>query len=271
MKRIFLLCGIIAIMLSACEVSINSTEKATIKITSKDSLSVGSGNGQGIITYELIDPVEGCTVEATADVEWINSFNYREMGKIEYKVDANITYDERVGVITISYGDYSTNVTVTQKGKDRPEEIVTESPYILGHYYGDYAGFNYNYYIALSESDYDANDSFYAAGYKYFLDIYSDQRPDDYNHIRIPNGVYTFNPDNDGRAGTFLESYSIYKVYDANGNQIGEETFAEGTLTVTDDLVKLEIIFNGSENLNVVTFTGDYKMLDYRQQAGGIF
>ena len=75
---------------------------------------------------------------------------------------------------------------------------------MLGHYYGDYAGYNYNYYLVFSESDYAANYEFTNAGYKYFLDIYSEERPEDYNNIRVPNGVYTFNINNDGQAGTFL-------------------------------------------------------------------
>ena len=271
MKKILLMCSILATLLTACEVQNDEPQAATIKITSNTDISVGSGNVQGIILYELINPMEGCTVEATANVEWINSFSYREMGKIGYKVDANGSYDVREGIITVNYNGYSIDITLTQKGKVRPEEVVTEAPYLLGHYYGDYAGYNYNYYIALSESDYDDNGSFYRAGYKYFLDIYSAERPEDYDNIRIPNGVYTFNPANDGQADTFLESFSVYKEYDVNGLQVHEETYAEGTLTVTDDYVKLEVIFNGSENLNVVTYTGDYKMVDYRQQAGSIY
>lgn len=271
MRKFILVCSILATLLTACEVQNDAPQTATIKITSNTTISVGNGNVQGIILYELINPMEGCTVETTANVEWINSFSHKEMGKISYVVDANTTYDEREGIITVSYNGYSTDITLTQKGKVRPEEIVIEAPYLLGHYYGDYAGYNYNYYVVLSSSDYDANGSFYDAGYKYFLDIYSAERPEDYNNIRIPNGVYTFNPDNDGRAGTFLESFSVYKEYDVNGTQVHEETYAEGTLTVTDECVKLEVIFNSSENLNVVTYTGDYKMVDYRKQAGSIY
>lgn len=272
MKKLLFLCGIIATLFTACETPDGGSDaSATIKITSKIEISVGNGSVMGIITYELINPTVGATIEATADVEWINSFNFSTMGKIGYEVDANPTYDERTGVITVSYNGYSTNLTLTQAGKERPKEIAVEAPYVLGHYYGDYAGYNYNYYLVLSSSDYDANGSFYREGYKYFLDIYAEDRPTDYNNIRVPNGVYTFNPNNDGMAGTFLESFSIYKEYDAVGAEVAERTYQEGVLTITDDLVKLEIKFNDSEDLYIVTFNGDYSMVDYRNQAGSIY
>ena len=87
----------------------------------------------------------------------------------------------------------------------------------------------------------------------------------------VPNGVYTFNPDNDGKAGTFLESYSVYKEYDATGYQVDEKSYAEGTLTVTDDMIKLEVIFEGDTDLYVVTYEGDYTMIDKRSECGAIY
>ena len=272
MKKILFFCGIIATLFTACELPGDDTDTAaTIKITSKTEISVGNGNVMGMITYELLNPVVGATIEATANVDWINSFDFSTMGKIGYKVDANPTYDERNGVITISYNGYNVDLTLTQAGKVRPQEIAIECPYLLGHYYGDYAGYNYNYYLVFSESDYDASGSFYKAGYKFFLDIYSEERPEDYNNIRVPNGVYTFNPNNDGMAGTFLESFSIYKEYDNSSMEVGERPFQEGVLTVADDLVKLEIKFTDEENLYIVTYSGDYKMQDRRKEAGSIY
>ena len=269
---LFALCAFIA---TACEPitsgSEDNTTTSAFTITSKTEVSVGSGSTMGIITYTLDNPVEGTTIQATADVEWIGSFDYSQMGKIGYKIDANNSYDERQGVITISYNGDSKTITFTQAGKTRPQEIAIEAPHALGHYFGDYANINYNYYLVLSESNYDSNNSFYAAGYKFFLDIYAEERPEDYNNIRIPNGVYTFNPNNDGKAGTFLESYSVYKEYDINGYQVDEKAYSEGTLTVTDDMIKLEVMFDGENNLYVVTFEGDYAMIDKRSESGAIY
>jgi hypothetical protein len=235
------------------------------------NVTISAGSAMGIITYEIANPITGATIEAKSNVEWINSFDYKQMGRIGYRVDANNTYDERSGIVTIIYNGESLDINFKQNGKVRPEEKKIEAPYLLGHYYGDYAGYNYNYYLVFSESDYTAQYEFNNAGYKYFLDIYSEERPEDYNNIRVPNGVYTFNINNDGQAGTFLESFSIYKEYDNSGMEIAEHPYQEGVLTVTDDLVKLEVKFEDEENLYVVTYDGDYTMLDCRQQAGGIY
>ncbi len=270
---LFALC---ALVVTACE-PINSggddnTTSAALTITSKTEISVGSGSVMGNITYTLDDPVMGASVEVTSDKEWVHSFDYSQMGKIAYKVDANQTYDERHANITVSYdGKEVATLTLKQAGKERPEEVNIDAPYLLGHYYGDYAGYNYNYYLVLSESNYDANGSFYAEGYKYFLDIYSEERPEDYNNIRVPNGVYTFNINNDGKAGTFLESFSIYKEYDSSGMEVAEHAFSEGVLTITDDLVKLEVTFADDNKIHVVTFDGDYAMQDRRSDAGGMY
>ena len=79
---------------------------------------------------------------------------------------------------------------------------------------------------------------------------------------------YTFNPNNDGKAGTFLESYSLYKEYNASGSEINERQYASGTLTVTDDLVKLEVTFTDDTNIYIVTYSGNYTILDQRQWSG---
>ena len=174
--------------------------------------------------------------------------------------------------MTIKYNNYvAATIIFRQAAKIRPQEVKVEINYALGHYYGDYANINYNYYLVLSSSDYDASGSFYAEGKKFFLDIYAEDRPADYNNIRVPNGVYTFNPNNDGKAGTFLESYSVYKEYDKNGYQVDEKSFVEGTLTVTDDMIKLEVMFDNEADLYVVTYNGDYTMMDKRYESGAIY
>ena len=275
MKKFFALCGIVATLLVACEAVDNKTntpeETPSFTITSKTDISINAGSTMGFINYTINTPVEGATIEATADVEWIGSFDYSQMGRIGYKVEANTSYDAREGKVTVSYNGTSVVIALTQAGKVRPEEIAVNVDYALGHYFGDYANINYNYYLVLSTSDYDADGSFYAAGEKFFLDIYAEERPEDYNNIRVPNGVYTFNPNNDGKAGTFLESYSLYKKYDINGTQVEERSYSEGTLTVTDDMIKLEVVFDDEINLYVVTYNGDYTMIDKRSEVGAIY
>lgn len=279
MKRLFILLSLCAFIATACETSPdvnqdnngNTTQEPNQPSTTdpelhlgKDNITVGSGSSMSNVSYSIDNPVEGLSVVATANVEWIHSFNYMNTGKVGFSISANESYDERVGIISVTYGESCATLTVTQSGQVRPEEVAITAPYLLGHYFGDYANEAYNYYIALSESNYDSTNSFYAGGWKYFLDIYSDVHPTDYTNIRIPNGVYTLNTNNDGKAGTFLSYYSIYKEYNSNGMECAQRVYKSGKLTVSDSLIKLEVTFTDGTDMHIVSYSGDYTILDMR-------
>lgn len=280
MKRLFMLLTLFAFVATGCSESPETNQNnnnnnnqpsttAPVITLAKDNISVGSGNGMSSISYDITNPVEGVTAEATADVDWIHSFSDTGNNRISFSFTANDLYEERIGVITVTYGEVSDSVTVTQEAKQMPKEIEVTAPFLIGEYYGDYAGANYNYYVALSSSDYDANNPLYAPGWKYFLDIYASELPSDYNNIRIPNGVYTLTA-NGGVANSLFGKFSIYKEYDNSGFEIDEKVYEEATLTVTDDLVKLEIVFEDSNDKYIVTYSGDYTILDKRNAAGGV-
>jgi hypothetical protein len=275
MKRLFMILTLFAFVATACsespETNQNNNQPSTPTTTitlGRDNISVGSGNGISSISYDIENPVEGLNVEVTADVDWIHSFTYTDT-KIGFSINATDLYEERTGVITVTYGEASDSVTVTQEAKQMPKEIEVTAPFLIGEYYGDYAGANYNYYIAFSSSDYDANNPLYAPGWKYFLDIYASDLPADYNNIRIPNGVYTLTA-NGGVANSLFGKFSIYKEYDNSGFEIDERVFEEATLTVTDDMVKLEVVFEDSNDKYIVTYSGDYTIIDKRNVAGGV-
>ena len=201
-KRFFAFFAAIAILLTACEPAntdptggnepSNTTPSLTI---SKTEFNVGYGKSFCAITYTLNNPTEEYKVEVAADVEWINSIDQSMMGSIKFTVDENSSYDARQGIITVSYAEVDYTVTVNQEGTPRPEEVTIEAPFLLGQYYGDYAqNYNYNYFVCLSENVYGQEDlnspmKIWGSGYKFFLDIYSEERPADYEHIKIPNGV----------------------------------------------------------------------------------
>lgn len=65
----------------------------------------------------------------------------------------------------------------------------------------------------------------------------------------------------------------MYKEFDSNGFELNQRLYLDGTLTVTDDLVKLEVTFDDPEDTDVyvVTFSNDYAMIDYRYKSGGIY
>lgn len=276
MKKLFSLLSLCALFAISCDkptddnngTNPNEPSAPTTTITlSRESISVGKGNGMGSVSYTIENPTEDLTVEATADVDWIHSFGYKS-GKIEFSINANPLYEERTGTITVTYGEASDSVTVTQAAQEKLNEIEVTAPFLIGEYYGNYAGVNYNFYVAFSSSDYDANDPLYAPGWKYFLDIYASECPADYNNIRIPNGVYELTEYGD-QANSLFSKFSIYKEYENSRFMIDQRTYAEATLTVTDDLVKLEVVFEDSNDKYTVTYSGDYNILDKRDQSGG--
>lgn len=266
MKKLFMLLALCAFIATACDSSSDSSSAPTVINVIQENVTVEVSSAVNEISYLIENPIKDLSVEATANVEWIHSFDYSNSNKISFTTDTNPLFEERVGTITVTYGEVNDTVTVTQSCRQQNSVVA---PYLLGEYYGDYARANYNYYIVLSSSDYDANNPLYAAGWKYFLDIYADTAPIDYNNIRIPNGVYTLTS-NGGAANTLFDYYSIYQEYDNSGFKIYERTYAEATLTVTDDLVKLEIVFEDSLDTYVVTYSGDYTILDKRDMSGGL-
>ena len=118
MRRLFFIFSIFAMLLTSCETVSEGTD--FIQLTSKESVNVGCGSSIGYITFDLVTPVEGATVEATATVEWIGDFGYAQMGKIMFNVEKNPTEEERSGEIVVTYGDDSFKVTITQAANPAP-------------------------------------------------------------------------------------------------------------------------------------------------------
>lgn len=87
-----------------------------LEITSPATISVGQEGDIATITYNVQNPVEGVSVTAEADVDWINSFDYTTSGEVSFIVDTN-NDASRTGVVTLSYeGAESKTVTIQQAG-----------------------------------------------------------------------------------------------------------------------------------------------------------
>ena len=96
--------------------------KPTFVLTSAETLEFSADAATGEISYKLENPVEGQAVAATANVEWINNFQYGE--KVTFAVEANEATEAREGKITVSYTTLSFEVTVKQAGKTLKPEVA---------------------------------------------------------------------------------------------------------------------------------------------------
>ncbi|MBQ8366285.1 MAG: BACON domain-containing protein [Alistipes sp.] len=253
------------------------TDAPGVKVTSNLNPTIGPGNVTGIISYELINPVEGMTVEATASVDWLGEFNYQNMGKISYKARRNNTPDLRAGVITITYGESSVDVNITQEGNPDPTDVDVKAPILTGHYYGADPNWDnlYNYYLAFSDKGFSSNEAIYGHDYDnvpdayyYFVDLYvAPDKFDESNPYKVPKGTYQLDKASQGWPNMFMRVYSWMQYNNAEGYQSSstdQVKYDEGELIVDDGKVTLNVTMTISniEEKHTVIYEGDYTLID---------
>lgn len=236
--------------------TIAATEQTTqFKRKSEAEVEVTADGGKGEIEYEIINPVEGTEVEATADVVWIT---VTAGEKIAYVVEGNTTEEPREGKITATYGDLSFEVKVKQAGKepvDNPVEEVSFTATVYEvFYYGTQYSAAYNYQVYLSDNGLDEDGIFKQNGTYYMLDIYAADSAEN-NNYTLPNGKYTASET--PNAGTFgLGDYgACIKIVDGVPTYL---LYKQGTVTVTDGKIEAKIMVEDGTIHNVV-FEGNLR------------
>lgn len=82
---------------------------------SPDSFIIEADGDVCTINYSIDFPVDGKTISATSDQDWVNTFDYSKTGEISFAVDEN-TGDARTATITLSYeGAENVTISVAQK------------------------------------------------------------------------------------------------------------------------------------------------------------
>lgn len=88
------------------------------------SINVPAAGNVCTINYSIDFSVDGKSISATSDQDWVNSFDYSTTGEITFIVDSN-SGDARTATITLSYdGAENATITVAQKSAS-PGETVT--------------------------------------------------------------------------------------------------------------------------------------------------
>lgn len=266
MKKLLSIVALFALIFTSCEIANKEVKSSAIKLVTDSEVNISSGSAMGFIKYELVTPVDGITIEATADVEWISNFGYKEMGKITYNVEQNPDETPRTGIITVTYDKSSFQVTINQAGNPAPTNKTISDFTLQGKYYGIQSGL-YNYYLIFSDLGLDSNNMYSVPNARYYLvDLFLDEAPADTTNITIPVGTYDFDKSNSGFAGTFTDTYSWYQINDNEGfasseNQISYES---GKLTVEEGKVTLEVtLFIGDiKEKHTVVYEGDYSFIN---------
>lgn len=99
-------------------------EPSTLTATAPEQMSAEGGDGS--FSYTLTNPKDGVELTVTEDAEWITNAVAAE-GTVTYTVAANESEDPREAVITLTYGDLTETVSVSQAGKPADGETVEYS------------------------------------------------------------------------------------------------------------------------------------------------
>ena len=131
MKRLFALVGIIGLLTASCEkisTEVNDPQPDTpapkLSVDIEGIITMGAEGGDVEINYTIIDPVEGLTLEATSTNDWIGDITVGD--SVTLFVDVNHSTQNRVGMVTLSYGMESITVGIQQEGATSGGEALFE-------------------------------------------------------------------------------------------------------------------------------------------------
>lgn len=272
MNKLLSLLALTALMFVACENTDSPNgggdKTATITLTSDAELQLDYKKTSVMITYTIENMTSELTVEATADVEWIYNFTYKDMGSILFIVDDNKKMEAREGNVTVTYGESSFTVNVKQAGSPTPSEVEVVAPMATGHYYGTATQGYYNYYIALTDkgmSSYEpSKETIYfnvPDAYYYNIDIYTNVKPAD-DKFMLPDGTYRVA--SGGVMHSINKDTSWLQKNDENGFTSSQSKFEDGNLVVEDGKMTLvvDLFANDQLETHTVTYEGDYSLID---------
>ena len=268
MKKFFLLFAMALFAFAACEPTTtpegpnngetpgNGTEQptnGTLTVTEK-SVELAFYGGEGTINYTLTNAEEGDKPSVVANQEWVSNITVTD--KITFDVELNSTTEQRVAIITVSYGEeQSFQVFVNQ---DAGYEIDVEftAKAINGEYYGTKYSADPNYFVVLSEKGTTGFSDIYLDKY-YRFDIFSKTPKGDV--LALPEGIYTFDYLNQGYGNTFGISYSYYLNPSQDGNY-RETMFDDGVIIVTENRVEAFLVLNDNGEVHHVVYEGSLEL-----------
>ena len=123
-----LLFATIALLLAACEgqVDVNNPgpdqEVNHLAVAIEGIIAMEAKGGDIAIPYTITEPVEGLTLEASSNEDWIGDINIGTE-EVTAFVDANNTSEQRVGMITLTYGQESITLGVMQAAAEANSDI----------------------------------------------------------------------------------------------------------------------------------------------------
>ncbi len=100
-------------------------QNTTPSINASDAVNLAADAISGEIAYEINNPIDGTTLLASTSADWISNFSITT-DKVTFTTAAN-TGAERTATITLTYGDVTKDITVTQAAYIAP---ITGDKYV---------------------------------------------------------------------------------------------------------------------------------------------
>lgn len=266
MKRFFPIVFFL-LLFAACDR--NTGNAPSISLLDDGNVIVSPAGGKVEIVYGVVNAVDGGTVSAYSDVEWISEPSYDSDTRLSFVVDANGTMEKRSSVITIDYTYGGGTVESKQINLiQSASSYALDATVFTSTYYGDFFGDDgeHRYYTWLSDMPF-VNEEPQAGGTYYLFDIYA-PAPEG-GKPSIPAGTYTIGKPNTTTAMTFSSDYSNGFKTDASGNYLYESVFSEGTLTVSyegESIVMEAVLLDTEGGYHFVSYSGPTEYIEWHEE-----
>lgn len=129
MKRLCTLFTLVAMLFAACgEQAVEPSQPTPepdvqhLSVGVEGIINMEATGGTVDIPYTITEPVEGLEVEATTEQDWIGNISV-EAEAVSIFVDVNNSIEQRVGMITIKYGQESVTLGVMQAGAEINDDV----------------------------------------------------------------------------------------------------------------------------------------------------
>ena len=127
MKRLFALISVVALLFVACDLVVTpeptpNTPAPELYVGVSGIITLEAQGGEFSIPYSITNPVEGVALEATTEQDWIGNITVSEVS-VELFVDVNNSPEQRVGMVTLTYGQESITLAIEQAASEINSDI----------------------------------------------------------------------------------------------------------------------------------------------------
>ena len=125
MKRLFSLMALVAMLLVSCEEqAIERPEPGVqhLSVGVDGIISMEAKGGDVSIPYTITEPVEGIALEVSTAQDWIGDITIGEEA-VTLFVDVNNSAEQRVGMVTLVYGEESITLAIQQAEAEVNEDV----------------------------------------------------------------------------------------------------------------------------------------------------